>query len=253
MVVNLSIEILKKKKEELERQQQELIDLIKSKHPQFYTWSIENNINLKDLSLYAANIAAAFSLTINSLGTPLSDLQFDAKKEILDKKPSSSVRSLIIDENVKPIELAELYGLSKSEKAALVYKRYGTLINTTAEKYQLDPKLILTTILLESGGNTYAIRHEPHINDASYGLGQILYGTARLIGFEGAATDLYDPKVNIDLIGKYHRRNMDVYGPDLTAEQLIVAYNAGSPYSSPHPGHLQRFNRWFHEARHLIV
>lgn len=256
MVVQLDINSLRQKKEDLLNQQDELINLIKTKHPDFYSWAVKNNIDFRDLSIYAANIATAFTITINSLGTPLASLQFDANSVL--NTPKQEVNTLNTNNTnknneIKLIEVSELSGLSESQKAVIVYDRYGPIINDVAQKYQLDPKLILATILLESGGNTYAIRHEPQINDASYGLGQILYGTAKLIGFEGTPDDLYNPEINIDLIGKYHRRNMDVYGPNLTPEQLTIAYNAGSPYSSPYPGHLQKFNKWFREARHLIV
>ncbi|MCA9308324.1 hypothetical protein KC980_02320, partial [candidate division WWE3 bacterium] len=81
---------------------------------------------------------------------------------------------------------------------------------------------------------------------------QILYGTARGIGFEGPPEKLYDPEVTIDLIAKYHARNQEVYKENLTPEQLTIAYNAGSPYNTPHPGHINKFRRWYMMSGGLI-
>lgn len=106
--------------------------------------------------------------------------------------------------------------------------------------------------MVESGGDTFAIRHEPRINDASYGLGQLLYGTARGLGYRGTPEGLYDPETNIYLIAKYHKRNFDHY-QDLNSEQLTVAYNTGSPFKRPHPGHLAKFDKWYNSLANMEV
>ena len=106
--------------------------------------------------------------------------------------------------------------------------------------------------MVKRDGNTYARREEPQISDASYGLGQILYGTARGLGFDGKPDELYDPETNIDLIGKYHKRTVERYG-ELSVDQLVTAYNAGNPYGSPYPGHLVKFNNWLTKLSDLMV
>jgi soluble lytic murein transglycosylase-like protein len=189
----------------------------------------EQNINPLNLKEYAAGIAAAATIALAS-----------------QYQPQEKIPSLV--PHVEVIETSELAGLTDDQKADLVWKRYGYVIKRSATKYDLDPDLIFATIMVESGGNTYAVRHEPYIGDASYGLGQMLYGTARSIGFEGTPDDMFDPEVNIELIAMYHARNKAVYG-DLTDEQLTIAYNAGSPYSYPLPGHLDKFNKWYTKAR----
>jgi soluble lytic murein transglycosylase-like protein len=146
----------------------------------------------------------------------------------------------------------ELKGKNDLERANLVWARYGYLIRSTAAEYDLDPNLIFATIMVESGGNTYAVRQEPRIHDASYGLGQLLYGTARGIGYRGTPEGLFDPAVNIDLIGRYHKRNFDHYN-DLGPKELTVAYNTGSPYKKPHPGHLTKFDKWYNSLANLEV
>lgn len=118
---------------------------------------------------------------------------------------------------------------------------FSKLIAETADKYDLDPQLIYATIMTESRGNPNAYRFEPRLKDASLCLGQILTSTARLLGFKGAAKELYKPEICIDLIGRYHRMMLDKHG-DLSVNELAAAYNTGSPRKHPYPGYLKRFN-----------
>jgi soluble lytic murein transglycosylase-like protein len=107
--------------------------------------------------------------------------------------------------------------------------KYKALIEQASAKYDVDPKLIASVILVESGGYAQAYRPEPKLQTGSYGLMQILGTTALTppISWQGTNLDqLYDPELNIDLGTKYLRTRLDKYGPELG----IVAYNAGSPY-----------------------
>jgi soluble lytic murein transglycosylase-like protein len=241
---------LKKQKEELLAERDRLVGELKDRHPDFYHWMVEKKVHPNDLGKYLLNIGAAFTFAYGAV-VPAS-LSVD-QREMIDSLIASNQRTEQAIPPVKIIQPAEMAGMKEEEKAALVWERYRHLINRAAVKYQLDPKLIMATIMLESGGDTYAIRHEPQIGDASYGLGQILYGTARGIGFDGPPDKLFDPEVNIDLIGKYHRRNMDTYGGNLTAEQLTVAYNTGTPYGQPYFGHMTKFKRLFELINNLVV
>jgi soluble lytic murein transglycosylase-like protein len=232
MVALKPIEELKRRKALLVKQQEELVDILKTKHKEAYDWMKENNIDPFDLRTYSASLAVALIVGMTAV------------------TPGPKIPTLELPVNV--IETNELTDLTEEQKADIVWKRYGHVIARNAFKYKVDPKLIYATIMLESGGDTYSIRHEPSIGDASYGLGQILYGTAIGIGFEGNPQDLYDPEVNIDLIARYHRRNQDVYGGDLTAEQLTTAYNSGSPYSYALPGHINKFHKWYDKVGNFI-
>ena len=152
----------------------------------------KNKVDPLDLKAYSAGIGAALviALAVNN--------------------PDYQQTSLVPP--VQVIQREQLVNKSEDEKAELVWKHYGHVIKRSARKYDISKELIFSTIMIESGGNTYAIRHEPSIGDASYGLGQLLYGTAVGIGFEGSPQDLYDPEVNIELIARYHARNKSVYG-----------------------------------------
>lgn len=224
MVALAPIKALKEKQKQLKEAQEKLLEELKTKHTKFYNWMKTKKIDPTDLKMYSASLAAAMVVALASATSNFEDQKLEAPVVIIDRE--------------------ELNGLDQDEKAKLVWERYGHIITRVADKYDLDPKLIFATIMLESGGNTYAVRHEPHINDASYGLGQILYGTALGLGFEGNPQDLYDPEVNIELVGRYHARNKSVYGP-LTNEQLTIAYNSGNPYGYPLPGHMDKFANWY--------
>lgn len=230
------IKVLKQKKDELDKKQAALLEKFKTEHGDLYTWFVENEIDLNNLSKYSLNIAAAFVISMNVL-----DLYY---------KPTDK---LDLTPQVQIIQVDELRGLNEDQKAKLVWERYGHIINRVAKKYDLDPKLIFATIMIESGGNTYAVRYEPRINDASYGLGQILFGTAIGLEFEGTPQQLFDPEVNIELIGRYHKRNMTVYGGKLTPQELTTAYNTGSPYNKALPGHLNKFNKWYEKAGGFVI
>jgi len=213
-----------------------LLDKLKDKNPSAYAWFISRSIDLHNLSKYTSGIALAIALaTAQPVG-------------LAEAQSSTST----INASVSPITVSELKGKSDIERANLVWARYGYLIRHSAEEYDLDPNLIFATIMVESGGNTYAIRQEPRIHDASYGLGQLLYGTARGIGYRGTAEGLFDPAVNIDLIAKYHKRNFDHY-KELNPVELTVAYNTGSPYKRPTAGHLTKFDKWYNSLANLEV
>lgn len=160
-----------------------------------------------------------------------------------------------IETQLIPIPTAAIYPVptpnpipesDKKDKRSWIKSKYSILIDQTAQKYGLDPQLIYATIMTESNGNEHAYRFEPKLNDSSLGLGQILTSTARMLGFCGNPQELYKPDVGIDLIGRYHRHMLNIYG-NLSPVQLATAYNAGNPYRSAIYGHINRFNNWYFE------
>lgn len=213
-----------------------LLNNLKTKNPAVYNWFVSRGIDFENLNKYTSALAMAITLATSQI-TPV----------IHASEPSTNVQA-----STSIITKAELKGKSELERANLVWTRYGYLIRLTAEKYELDPNLIFATIMVESGGDTYAVRQEPRIHDASYGLGQLLYGTARGIGYRGTPEGLFDPAVNIDLIGKYHKRNFDHY-EDLNSLELTTAYNTGSPYKRPTVGHLAKFEKWYNSLANLEI
>lgn len=79
---------------------------------------------------------------------------------------------------------------------------------------------------VESAFNAKAFRDEPKIGDASYGLMQILYKTAKGMGYQGAPAGLADPAVNA-LYGAKYLRGLLAKHSDLSA--AVASYNMGFP------------------------
>lgn len=104
---------------------------------------------------------------------------------------------------------------------------YDDIIARYAAMYSVPIAWINAVIAQESSGDPNAYRAEPQIGDASYGLMQVLYKTAKGLGYMGLPNGLYDPDTNIQLgtklIGEI-RRNV---GDD--AEAMYSAYNSGDP------------------------
>ncbi|OGC46738.1 hypothetical protein A3F07_03670 [candidate division WWE3 bacterium RIFCSPHIGHO2_12_FULL_38_15] len=221
-------------------QKELLIEEIKDKYPEAFNWFHERGIDLNNLHKYAQQISLALLLLTSVTLTPITHKKVDDFVTI-PEEPLTKI-----------VDVNELTGLNEENRAKLIWDRYGHIIRRISQKYEVDSKVIFATIMTESNGNTYAKRSEPQINDASYGLGQILYGTAKGLGYNGSPEGLYDPETNIDLIGKYHKRTVEKYG-NLNVNQLVTAYNAGNPYGNPYPGHLVKFNNWFIKLNDLMV
>lgn len=95
----------------------------------------------------------------------------------------------------------------------------------------LDPADVLAFIAVESSFRPNAYRYEPHLGDASYGLMQVLYGTARFVGYSGAPEGLYDPETNIRMGMRYVAYVRDYLRPRInrepTWEEIASGYNGG--------------------------
>jgi soluble lytic murein transglycosylase len=107
-----------------------------------------------------------------------------------------------------------------------IAKVAGYIIKYNNENDIQDPILIASMIVVESSGNPNAIRQEPKINDASYGLMQILYRTAKSVGFTGIGKDLFDPETNIKYGCKYVKICLNKENRDLF--NTCRAYNGGT-------------------------
>jgi soluble lytic murein transglycosylase-like protein len=103
---------------------------------------------------------------------------------------------------------------------------YDEIIAKYANVYNVPEPWIRAFIQTESSFNPTAYRAEPQINDASYGLMQLLYSTARGLGYTGTPEGLYDPETNIALGTKLMYQLRAKYGDDIQA--VYSAYNSGS-------------------------
>ncbi|NMC98906.1 MAG: lytic transglycosylase domain-containing protein [Bacteroidales bacterium] len=81
-------------------------------------------------------------------------------------------------------------------------------------------------VALESAFNPKAYRYEEHRKDASYGLAQILYQTAKGYGFTGKPEDLFDPYLSLKYGALFLKDLAKKYNNPF---DLIASYNMGYP------------------------
>lgn len=98
------------------------------------------------------------------------------------------------------------------------------LVREVAAAYGVPFELLAATVQTESGWNVRAYRYEPHLGEASYGLCQTLYSTARGLGFTGRPEELYDAKTSLTYGAKYLAQMLNRFGSFGLAS---AAYNAG--------------------------
>jgi soluble lytic murein transglycosylase-like protein len=122
------------------------------------------------------------------------------------------------------------------------------LIKSKADDMGIDYLLLASICWQESRGFVYAVRYEAHyrwtykvekfakmqriteitekhLQMQSYGLTQIMGGTARWLGFAGPLPALYKPENNLYWCCKYLKNLMAKYSK---IEDIAAAYNAGS-------------------------
>lgn len=108
--------------------------------------------------------------------------------------------------------------------------QWTALIEGAASRYGVPAPLVQSVIAVESGFRPGAYRAEPKIGDGSSGLMQILYGTAKSVGYFGPSGDstqltgLFDPATNIEYGTKYLAQQYRRAG---NAAGAASAYNGG--------------------------
>lgn len=92
--------------------------------------------------------------------------------------------------------------------------------------------MIMAFCEIESNFDEEAYREESRIHDASYGLMQLLYGTAKWLGYSGTADGLYDIKTNIQLGMAYLDKNWLILqrgkNESPSVKDLVESYNCGA-------------------------
>ena len=79
---------------------------------------------------------------------------------------------------------------------------------------------------LESQFEAKSYKFEAHLNDASYGISQILFNTAKGLGYTGTPEGLYDPYTSAKYGARFMANLHKKYPNDF---DMISAYNAGYP------------------------
>lgn len=104
---------------------------------------------------------------------------------------------------------------------------FDKIIKRHAAMHGVPAALIKGFCAAESWFNPNAKRDEPQIKDASRGLMQILYRTAKGVGFAGQPDDLFDPETNIHWATKFLKSLID--RPGYSLPDAVAAYNMGHP------------------------
>jgi Rod binding domain-containing protein len=106
-----------------------------------------------------------------------------------------------------------------------VLETYGPTIEEASRKFSLDPTLVYSVIMTESGGDPNAVSPR-----GAKGLMQLMDSTAEQLG----VADSLNPQQNINGGAKYLRQLLDKYDGDLT--RTLAAYNAGPAAVDKHNG-----------------
>lgn len=126
-------------------------------------------------------------------------------------------------------DAAVSYDFSSGEIPMNTGNDINSIINSNSGPF--DPGDIAAIIQIESGFNPTAYRYEAHLNEASYGLMQMLESTARDMGLSGPPEQLYDPQTSIRLGVKYLVWIRDYLARKLgrqpTMQEILSGYNAG--------------------------
>ncbi len=115
---------------------------------------------------------------------------------------------------------------------------YEDIIQSASKEYGIAPALIKAIIKVESNWDPKAKRYEAHLDDTSWGLMQILLGTARYVSNNPnlTAEQLVQPTVNILIGTKYLKDLNDKYK---NLDDTIASYNAGRP--------VMKFNKYINQ------
>ena len=127
-------------------------------------------------------------------------------------------------------------GKVRTSGASLPLQEINQLVEQTAGRHQVDPRLVNAIIQVESKYDPNAVSRK-----GAMGLMQLIPETARRFGIENP----FDPKENIEGGVTYLKSLLDLYGGDLALS--LAAYNAGEHA-------VERFGGIpsFHETRNYV-
>jgi soluble lytic murein transglycosylase-like protein len=101
---------------------------------------------------------------------------------------------------------------------------YVSIIVLAAKKAKVSGALLLAICTHESGLNNVFVPHDG--GTPTYGICQVKYDTAKMIGFTGKAKDLMKPEINAKWAAEYLKYQKARYDNDWC--KAVAAYNAGT-------------------------
>lgn len=118
------------------------------------------------------------------------------------------------------------------DRTAPGFQRYrdaagvALLVERIGAQHQVPLPVLMGVIAQESAFDQRAFRAEPAIRDASRGYMQILYRTARAVGYTGDPVGLFDATVNIEMGTRYLADCIRAHHGDVWAG--VSQYNNGN-------------------------
>ena len=121
----------------------------------------------------------------------------------------------------KPADAKAMYGkATEAPQPVIVHtparERLSVMVRETAERHQVDPRLVRAVVETESNWNPSAVSRK-----GAFGLMQLIPGTAQRMGVR----NVFDPQQNLDGGVRYLRTLLDRYNGNVPL--TLAAYNAG--------------------------
>ena len=101
---------------------------------------------------------------------------------------------------------------------------YISMIVLAAKKAKVSGALLLAICTHESGLTNTLVPHDG--GSPTYGVCQVKYDTAKMLGFTGKPKDLMTPEINIKWAAQYLKYQHERYDGDWC--KTVAAYNAGT-------------------------
>lgn len=101
---------------------------------------------------------------------------------------------------------------------------YVQIILSAAKAAKVSGALLLAICTQESNLTNVVVYHDG--DSPSFGVCQIKFETAKMVGYKGKAGKLIDPTVSIPLAAKYLKYQLNRYNDNVC--KAVSAYNAGS-------------------------
>jgi soluble lytic murein transglycosylase-like protein len=110
---------------------------------------------------------------------------------------------------------------------------FVNIILTAAKSVKISGAILVAICSHESGLQNITVPHDG--GSPTYGICQVKYDTATMLGFKGKPQDLLEPKINAKYAATYLKYQYNRYGSWCMA---VAAYNSGTYNpSSKEPGH----------------
>ncbi len=166
------------------------------------------------------NLALWLTIVAIVMGVFIPSIYEEPKTALVaTKEPaiSASLQKKLIA--VKPDQILPIISLNSAERL------FQPIVLKAAERYKVDPAMVMAIIMAESSYNPKAISKK-----GAKGLMQLMPTTARSLGVK----DSFNPEHNINAGVRYFRKLLNQFDGDV--KLALAAYNAGGRKVREHSG-----------------